>query len=116
MRGGRAARVAPPGQRWCARHKAFAAETEFTPSDFYCRTCRSQYERDRKQSKAAAALVEPAQVAQQTPVEQPTYHRPPERDAEMLAHGEDVCRQCPRAYHALDVITSGWAAMNRGEA
>ncbi|MEP7367726.1 MAG: hypothetical protein ABI972_31080 [Acidobacteriota bacterium] len=97
-----ASRVCPK----CAERKG----AEFFPKKgTNCRKCLAAYMRDWYAKKHG-------KVPERLRVNLPDRHREvdaAEHDSAMLAHGESIVRQCPRAHHAVDVITSGWWAMNK---
>lgn len=159
----------PLGQRWCSRHKSLHPAADFSPTDFYCRDGRREYERDRKAGVVLAPKAKsPVQTRRlppdpipvitllppkPTPVPPPPQPTPPkqkgwralptkepvesqlattkadavpagqpwtreatEHETAMLAHGANVVSQIRAAHFALDVITSGWALMNKDDA
>lgn len=92
--------------RCCSRCRQHEPKVSFYTStrSTYCRDCMAAYGRERaaarKAGTAASARVRLSQALREgTP-----------RDLALLTYAEDVVRQCTRAYHALDVLTSGWAA------
>lgn len=152
----------PPGQKWCSRHKSLHPAADFSPTDFYCRDGRREYERDRKAAPKPKPQVQPRRLppdpipvitlpppkpapvevapppkqkgwralptkesvesdeiattkADAVPAGEPWTREATEHEAAMLAHGANVVSQIRAAHFALDVITSGWALMNKGE-
>lgn len=79
-----------------------------------CKTCHCAYLRDRKAAIKAGTWIPTRGQGKREPKPEAAPIEPQlcEHDKSMLDYGETVVRQCGRsAYNAVDVITSGWSAL-----
>lgn len=95
----------PQPDRYCARCKRTKPAVLFGKGQSWCKACHNTYASNYYHSGRNGKSV-------RGPIHTPADGS--DHDADLIAYGEAIVRQCPRAGDAVDAITSGWGAMNKG--